>query len=292
MWGASFLFIKVAVATVPPLTVVAARLVIAAVLLAAFVHARGVRLPASFRAWRPFLLVGITGNVLPFALINWGETRIDSGLAAILIGTMPLFTVLFAHRFTGDERLTRQKLAGIAIGFAGIAVLVGPEALAGFGADIAAELAVCGAAVSYAATAVYCRKLARISPEVTAAASIIAGAAIAVPLSLIFERPWSIAPSGPALAAIGALAVLSTALGALLFFRLLASAGATFAALSNYLIPLSGVLWGVLLLGERPGVNALVTLAMILASIALVRRGTPKSSRRGRGGGGTAKTGR
>jgi drug/metabolite transporter (DMT)-like permease len=231
-------------------------------------------------------VIGIAGNVLPFALINWGEIRIDSGLAAILIGTMPIFTVLIAHRFTRDERLSRDKLIGIAIGFAGLAVLVGPGALAGLGGDIAAELAVCAAAASYAATAVYSRKLARVfSPEVTAAGSIIAGAAIALPLSLAFDRPWALAPSGQALAAIAALAVLSTALAAVIFFHLLASAGATFTALSNYLIPLSGLLWGVLFLAERPSLNALLALAMILVAAALVGHGAPKlAGREGRRG--------
>lgn len=275
-WGASFLFIKVAVQSVPPLTVVAGRLLLAAALLAVFVHLRGARLPASLRAWRSFAVIGIAGNVLPFALINWGEIRIESGLAAILIGTMPIFTVLIAHRFTRDERLTRDKLAGIALGFAGLAVLVGPGALAGLGGDIAAELAVCAAAASYAATAVYSRRLARVSPEVAAAGSIIAGAAIALPLSLAFDRPWALAPSGQALAAIAALAVLSTALAAVIFFHLLASAGATFTALSNYLIPPSGLLWGVLFLAERPSLNALLALAMILAAVAVVGHGAPR----------------
>ncbi len=291
-WGASFLFIKVAVTTVPPFTLAAGRLVLAAGLLFAFVNVRGGRLPASLRAWGPFVVIGIAGNVLPFVLINWSETRIDSGLAAILIGTMPIFTVLIAHRFTRDERLTRDKVTGIALGFAGLAVLVGSGALAGLGGDITAQLAVCAAAASYAATAVYSRRLARVSPEITAAGSIIAGAAIALPLSLAIDRPWALAPSGEALAAIAALAVLSTALAAVIFFHLLASAGATFTALSNYLIPLSGVLWGVLFLSERPGLNALLALAMILGAVALVRPGPPKVAGRAGNGRRAAKTGR
>lgn len=280
IWGASFVFIKVAVVTVPPFTVVAARLVIAAVLLAAYLYARGDRLPARLSAWQPMLVIGIAGNVLPFTLISWAEIRIDSGLTAILIGMMPLFTVLFAHRFTLDERLTRDKLMGIALGFAGLVVLVGPGALAGLGSDIAAQVAALLAAVSYAGTAVYSVRYARLAPEVTATGSIIAAALVILPLSLVFDRPWGLAPPGSAVGAILALGVASTAVGALMFFALLASAGATFAALSNYLIPVNAMVGGVLFLGERPGANVFLGLALILGGIALVRRGGAERGKR------------
>lgn len=280
IWGASFVFIKVAVVTVPPFTVVAARLVIAAALLTAYVYARGDRLPARLGAWRPMLVIGITGNVVPFTLISWAEIRIDSGLAAILIGMMPLFTVLFAHHFTSDERLTRNKLLAIAVGLVGLVVLVGPGAVAGLGSDIAAQLAAILAAISYAGTAVYSVRFARLAPEVTATGSIIAAALLILPVSLLFDQPWNLTPSGAGVGAVVALGVASTAVGALMFFALLASAGATFAALSNYLIPVNAVLGGVLLLGERPGVNALLGLALILAAIALVRRGGAEGGKR------------
>jgi drug/metabolite transporter (DMT)-like permease len=278
IWGASFLFIKIAVATVPPATVVAGRLAGAAVLLAAISLARGVRLPADLRAWRPFVMIGITGNIVPFFLIALGETKVDSALAAILIGLTPIFTVLLAHRFTGDERLTSGRLAAVALGFASLLVLVGPSALAGLGSQIWPQGAIALAAACYAATAVYGRLPARSSPEVTATASTIAGALLAVPLCLVIDRPWELAPSADAMGAIAALAVLSTGLGALMFFSLLASGGATFAALTNYLIPLCGAGWGVLFLGERPGPTAGVALTMILASVALASRGRASAS--------------
>ncbi|MGB8273704.1 MAG: DMT family transporter [Alphaproteobacteria bacterium] len=273
IWGASFLFIKVAVGTIPPLTVVAGRLVGAALVLYAIARLRGVRLPSDARAWIPFAAIGLTGNVVPFFLIAWGETRIDSALAAILIGTMPIFTVLIAHGFTGDERLTKARIGSVLLGFAGLVVLVGPFALAGLGGQIWFQGAILLAAVSYGGTAVYGRVPARLSSDVTATASTIAAAAIALPLCLVVDQPWTLSPSSVSIAAVGALAVLSTALGSLMFFSLLGSGGANFAALSNYLIPLCGALWGVLLLGERPGATAGIALVLILGSVALASRG-------------------
>jgi drug/metabolite transporter (DMT)-like permease len=280
IWGASFLFIKIAVATVPPATLVAGRLAGAAVLLAAIAAVRGVRLPTELRAWLPFAAIGVTGNVVPFFLIALGETKVDSALAAILIGLTPIFTVLLAHRFTGDERLDRGRLAAVALGFASLVVLVGPSVLAGLGSEIWAQAAIALAAACYAGTAVYGRLPARASPEVTATASTIAAALLAVPLSLTIDRPWELAPSADAIGAVAALAVLSTALGALMFFSLLASGGATFAALTNYLIPLCGVGWGVVFLGERPGPAAGLALAMILVSVGLASRGARPVLRR------------
>ena len=276
IWGGSYMLIKVAVVTVPPVTIAAGRILLAAVVLVAVVHARGERLPSGARAWRPFVVLAVFGNALPFTLIGWGELRVDSGLAAILTGAMPLGTVLLAHAFTSDERFTVNKLAGLALGFAGIGALVGPDALAGLGGDVLAQLAIVGAAMCYAMSTVYARRLRLLTPTVTAAAAMATAAALIVPFSLVLDAPWRLAPTATAIAAVVALGLVSTAAASLIFFRLVRTAGATFTSLVNYLIPPIGVIWGTLILDERLSAEAVAALALILAGIAVINRRAPR----------------
>ena len=272
IWGASYMLIKVAVASVPPVTIAAARILIAALVLVAVVGLRGERLPRGARAWWPFVVLAVVGNAVPFTLIGWGELRIGAGLGAILTGVMPLGTVLLAHVFTSDERFTATTAAGLALGFAGIVVLVGPDALAGLGDDVLAQLAVVAAALCYAAATVYARRLKAVTPTVTAAATMAAAAALMVPFSLVFDAPWRLAPDAAALASVAALGVVSTAGASLIYFGLVRSAGATVTSLVNYLIPPIGVLWGVLVLGEKLTADAIAALALILCGIAAINR--------------------
>ncbi len=275
IWGGSYMLIKVALDTVPPVTVAAGRILLAALVLAVVVRLRGERLPVGARAWAPFAPIAIFGNVLPFSLISWGELRIDSGLAAILTGFMPLATVLLAHGFIRDERYTAAKGWGLAAGIVGLIVLVGPGVLAGIGADVVAQLAVVGAALCYAVTTVYTRRLRLQSPLETATASSIIGAAMIVPAAIVLETPWTLAPSAAALGAIAVLGVVGTAAASLLVFHLIATTGATFTAQINYLIPLMGVAWGAAVLGERPSAGAFVALALILSGVGLTSRRPP-----------------
>lgn len=272
IWGSSYMLIKIGLDTVPPVTVAAARILLGAATLLAVARLRGLRLPRGIRAWAPYAVMGMVGNVLPFSLIAWGETRILSGLTAILLGVVPVSTMVLAHLCTTDERFTANKLAGLAAGFAGLLVLVGPDALAGFGGGLAGKLAVIGAALCYAVSLVYARRLRHVSVVVSGAASLTVASAIIVPLSLILEAPWQASPSAASLAALALLGVVGTALATLIFFRLVAGAGATFTSLINYLIPLFGVLWGAAVLAERLPATTFAGLALILSAIALANR--------------------
>lgn len=284
MWGASFLLIKLAVETIPPMTLVAARLVIAAAGMLVYLWATGRRLPSDGAIWRDFVVLAVAGNILPFALISWGEVVIDSGLAAILMAVMPLSSLILAHFFTLDERLSPAKLAGVFVGFVGIIVLVGPGVLAGLGLEVLAQAAVAGAAVCYAVANVYTRVrgVVALPAAVTSSGVLLCAAVLSIPLSLIVDRPWDLTPSTDSLVALLILALVCTSLAYLILFHLITTTGATFVALINYLVPVFGVAWGALLLHETVQAGALAGLALILAGIAISRL----DARRNRQGGG------
>jgi len=271
VWGFSFLLVKVAVGAVPPITVAAGRIVIGAAALALFLHVRGGRWPADRRDWIKLVAMGFVGNVLPFSLISWGQMHIDSGLSAILMAAIPLSTILIAHVFAPDEPLSTGKLAGVALGIAGIIVLVGPSALEGLRTEVIAELAVVAATVCYAVNAVIARHLSRVSVEAIGAGCLVPAAIMILPFSAVLEHPWQAHPTTVAIVAVIALGLVSTAGGYLLLFRLIARAGAGFASLNNFLVPLFGVLWGMLFLGERPGAHAFLALCLVLAGLAAPR---------------------
>jgi len=275
MWGTTFMFVKLGVATVPPATLVAGRLVIGAALLYAVMRARGLALPSLGRRWLPFVVLAIVGNSVPFYLISWGQQFIDSALAGILMAVMPLATLLLAHFFVAGERLTVYRALGFAVGFAGIVVLMGPVALAGLGASLVqatAQAAVLAGALCYAANSVMARRLVASDFLVTSTAVLIVAGVISVPLALVLDHQWLFNPSLGSAAAIVWLGIGPTALATILYFRLIASAGPTFMSIVNYLTPLVALLAGVLLLGEKPGVTAVAGLGLILLGIALSRR--------------------
>lgn len=272
IWSSSFMLIKVGVATVPPMTIAAGRLALAALMLVFFAVWSGHRIPMTFEAWGMFGFVGFFGNALPFTLIGWGEQRIDSGLAAILMGIMPVVTAVLAHFFTPGDRLSLRRIAGVAVGFSGLIALVGPKALAGLGGAVASQLAVLSGAISYAVTTIFVRRFVRLPGRVMAAGATTAGALLILPGSLWFERPWSLAPSTASVLAVVVLGILPTGVATLIYFRLVSSLGATVFSQVNYLIPVLGVVWGVALLGERPGLEAVTALTLILVGVALVSR--------------------
>ena len=272
IWSSSFMFIKVAVDTLTPLTLTFARIALAALVLAAYSIYRGDRLPADRNTWIAACIVGLLGNVLPFTLIHWGEQYVDSGLTAILMGVMPVAVALMAHFATDSDPLTGRRALGIAIGFAGLVVLVGLEAVDGFGAAIVAQAAIMSAALSYSVTTIFVRRVASLTGRPMAVATVICGALIMLPLAFTLERPLSLSPDWRSIGSLIMLGVFSTGIATLLYFRLITTLGATTFAQINYLIPIMGVGWGALILKEQVGIREAVALALILAGVALVNR--------------------
>ncbi|RDI62560.1 DMT family transporter [Microvirga subterranea] len=273
VWGGSFLFIGVAVKELPPLTIVALRVAMGALALRLILVVMGVPMPREREAWVAFLGMGILNNVIPFTLIVWGQKHIASGLASILNATTPLFTVIVAHYLTADERLTRQRFAGVVVGFLGVAVMIGGAALQSWNLAVPAQLAVLAAAVSYAFSGVYGRrfKAMGIPPLATAAGQVTASSAVLLPLALLVDHPWALPlPSTGTVASMLGLALLSTAFAYTLFFRLLGRAGATNVGLVTFLIPVSAILLGVLVLGETLEPRHMAGMALIGAGLILI----------------------
>ncbi|MBY0333346.1 MAG: DMT family transporter [Acetobacteraceae bacterium] len=254
VWGGSFFFTGIAVRELPPLTIVVVRVGIAALALWAVLAALGTRMPPTPGLWAAFLGMGLLNNVVPFTLIVWGQTHIASGLAAILNAATPLFTVLVAHLLTPDERLTRGKAIGVVVGLAGVVTMLGADLLSGLGTALAAQLACLAAALSYAFAGVFGRRFRRmgVPPLATAAGEVTASTLMLLPLALLVDRPWTLPmPGWEGWGAMVGIGLLSTALAYVLYFRILAAAGATNLLLVTFLIPVSAILLGALVLGER-----------------------------------------
>jgi drug/metabolite transporter (DMT)-like permease len=292
LWGGSFFFIGVAVREVSPLTFVLVRVALAAAALWAFLLIRRtpVRLPRE--ALAAMLVLALLNNAIPFSLFAWGQTQIASGLASILNATTPIWGVIVAHLFTRDERLTPAKLAGVSLGFGGVALMIGADFLGQIGTGLAAQLACLAATLCYALAGVWARrfKAMGVAPATVATGQLTATALIMLPVALIVDQPWlRPAPSGEAWAAIVSLALLGTALAYILYFRLIASAGATNALLVTLLIPPTAILLGWLFLGERLEARDFAGLALIalglaaidgrLLSLARLRRPAPRRDR-------------
>lgn len=270
LWGGSFFFGKVAVAVVPPLTLVLARVGLAALALLVVVRVAGLRLPVDYRLWLAFAGMGVLNNLVPFGLIFYGQTTIGAGLAAVINGMTPFWAALLA-RAVGAEPLAFGKLAGIAIGFGGLAVMIGPAALGGLDTSLIAQLAVVGATISYGCASVFGRRFKALPPLVTATGQLSASSLLVLPLALLIDRPWTLAmPEPVVLGAIVALALFSTSLAYILFFRVLANAGATNVSLVTLLVPVSAMVLGVLILGETVTSRQLLGLALIALGMVFI----------------------
>jgi drug/metabolite transporter (DMT)-like permease len=271
LWGGTFLFAALAVREIPPFTLVFGRVVIAAAALLIVLRAQGIAFPGEGPGWRAYFGMGLLNNAVPFSLIFLGQTQIAAGLASILNATTPLFTVLVLH-FFGTERATALKIVGVVIGAAGVALLVGPDALDGIALNVVAQLAVLGAAISYAFALLWGRRfLLGVPPVKGAAGQLVASSVLMLPLALVVDRPWMLAPpSAVAIAALVAMALLSTALAYLLYFRLIIRAGGVNASLVTLLIPASAILLGALVLGERLDLLDAVGLALIVAALIVI----------------------
>ena len=279
LWGGSFFFVAVAVKELPPLTLATLRVGIAAALLWSNAPFLGVSLPRSAAGVIALAALGFGNNALPFALIAWGQTRLPGGLASILNAATPLFTVLAAHILTLDEKLNGLKLLGTTAGLAGVAWLVGPELLSGAGTNAWAELAVLAAALSYALSAIFARRVRSfgLKPIDVAAGQATAATMLLAPLALVLDRPWTLPmPSGAAIASVLAIAALSTALAYIVYFRILAGAGATNVLLVTLLVPATSVVLGALFLHERLSMRQFMGFAVVALGLAFIDGRLPR----------------
>ena len=276
IWGASYLFIKVAVGVFPPATLVLGRVLIAGGLSWLILKLQGSGLPRDRRDWLSFAGTGLLNGALPYTLITWGEQFVDTGITAILIASSPIFTVIFAQFFLPDERLTPSKALGILLGFLGVAALVGPDALRGVGDSLLGDVAIVAAAISYGAAFIWTRlRMRQVAPMQATTGQLLMATLYILPVALIVDRPWTLdlAPTTQTLSAILALlalAIVGTSLAYLLYYWLVRQVGATQTSLVTYISPFTSIVWGVLLLGERLTVSDFVGFALILAGLAVI----------------------
>jgi drug/metabolite transporter (DMT)-like permease len=266
LWGGSFFFAKVAVGELGPFTVVFARVALAALALALVVPLR------RDAPWPAYFAMGFLNNALPFSLIFWGQTEIGSGLASILNATTPLFTLVVAHVLTADEKIDRTKVAALLVGLLGVVVLIGPSALVGSSA-LWGQAACLAAALSYAFAGIYGRRFRHlgIAPAEAAAGQLTASTLLILPIMLVVDRPWMLPlPSLTVWLALGALALLSTALAYVLYFRILAAAGATVLLLVTFLIPVPAIVLGAMVLGEQLEPRHYAGMALIGLGLAII----------------------
>jgi drug/metabolite transporter (DMT)-like permease len=273
IWGGAFFFIGVAVRHVPPLTYVWLRLTIAAAAMWFYLRVRGQKLGLPREVWGSILLLALLNNALPFTLFGWGQTHIASGLASILNATTPIWGVVVAHFLTHDERMSPRKIAGVLLGFGGVATMIGPSLLSSLGTNAIAQLACVTASLSYALAAVWARRFRRmgVSPLSVTTGQLTAGALMMLPLSMLVDQPWTDPfPPLTAWGAIVSLALFCTAFGYVLYFRLIATSGATNALLVTLLVPPVAIVLGALFLDETLAPQDFIGLALIALGLAAI----------------------
>jgi drug/metabolite transporter (DMT)-like permease len=268
LWGGSYTFIKLGVATIPPITLIAGRTLIAGVLLLLIMSWRGVRLPRDASTWGRFLFQACLNSVIPWTLIAWAERSVDAGLATILNSTSPIFTFFLTLAIAHHDRPSWRKLFGVATGMIGICLIVGVQAFHGLGEQFTAQLAIVAATVCYAGGAVFSRRFMGLDPIAPAAGSLLCGAAMLLPISVVVERPWTLTPSGTSLLALLGLAVFSTAIAFVIYFRLIQTLGSVGTTAQAYLRVPIGVALGVLLLGENLSATAWIGLGCVVVGVA------------------------
>jgi drug/metabolite transporter (DMT)-like permease len=268
LWGASYTMIKIGVATIPPITFIAARTLIAGGILFAMLRLRRLKLPSDKATWKRFMFQACLNSVIPFTMIAWAEQSVDAGLATILNSTSPIFTFLLTVFLTQHEPATARKLFGIIAGIIGICLIVGVEALNGLGRDLWAQLAIVAATICYAGASIFGRGFKGLDSMVPAAGSLICGASILLPLSLVVDQPWSLAPSAQSVWALIWLSVFSTALAFVIYFRLLATLGSVGTTAQAYLRVPIGVAIAILFLGETLTPTMLAGLVCVIVGVA------------------------
>jgi drug/metabolite transporter (DMT)-like permease len=277
LFGASFMFTEMSVIDIPPLTIAAGRVLLASVVLIPIMIVKGQRLPPSGPIWLNILAVSLTGYVLPFALISWGQTYVLSSLASIFMAIMPLATIVLAHFFTHDEKLNSWKIYGVLSGLVGVIVLFGTDTLNDLGGrNTIAQLALLAAAFSYAANALLTRTLVDAPRLPILVALLLTSTVLLVPVSLIIDQPWTLNPAYQSIVALVALAIGPTALATLMILVIIDRQSASFLSQINFMVPLFGVLFGWLLLSERISANTGLALLFILIGLGLSRHGNKR----------------
>ncbi len=273
LWGGSYFFVEIALTEWSPFLIVGVRVMVATFAIWAIVLAAGWTIPLSWSAWRAFFVMALLNNVLPFLLIVWGQKEVASGLAAILNAAAPIFTVIVAGVFLKDEKMTAAKLSGAILGLVGVGILIGPSAFTSMDGSLLAQIAILGAALSYAFAGVYVRRFLTldVNPIVVAAGQLVMSSLIMAVLILAFDTPSRLlASSATVWGAVGGMAVFSTALAYILYFRLIATAGATNAVLVTLLIPVTAVLLGSIFLGERLHILHFAGMAVIGVGLLVI----------------------
>lgn len=270
LWAAAYTFIKIGIETIPPVTLIAARTLIAGSLLVLIMHGRGITLPRDLLSWRNFAIQACLNSAIPFTLIAWAEKSIDAGLAVILNSMTPVFTFLITVLWSRHEATSLRKFAGVVVGLAGTCVIVGQQALTHVGQELFAQVAVVLATICYAGAAIFGKNFKTLDPMAPAAGSLLSGAAILIPVSLVVDRPWTLAPSGASVAALFGLAVFSTAMAFVIYFRLIHTLGSVGTTAQAYLRAPLGVGIGAYFLGERLDSSAWIGLVCILIGVLLM----------------------
>jgi drug/metabolite transporter (DMT)-like permease len=271
LWGGSFYFVKIAVLDIPPMTLALFRVGIAAATLAVIARAMGSRFPRDAATWRNLAVMAAFNNAIPFTLLFWGQIHITIGLAGILNGTTPLFGVLAAHLMTHDDRLSMGRIVGLIAGFAGVVLLIGPDLLTDLGTNVLAELACLAGACSFGLGAVLARRVRGYPSIVVATGQLSMSTVLLLPFVLLFDRPGAVfTASKPAIWAMLSLALLSSALAYLIYFRIIARAGATNALIVTFLSPVSAIVLGIVLLNEAVDPHQLAGMAAIFIGIAAI----------------------
>lgn len=272
-WGGSFLFVGIAVNDFQPFTVAFLRVSIATAVLWAVLIAMRTKLPKKPGLWASFFVMGAINGAIPFSLMAWGQSHIASGLASILIAATPLIAVVAAHFLTTDERMTVGRVAGVLAGLFGVTVLIGPEVLGDIGSSLFGQLAIILAAIFYAFASIYGRRYSKrgVPPLVVATGQVSASTILLLPVVLLIDQPWQLAPpSALSWAAVSSLGLISTAAAYLLYFRILATAGATNLMLVNLLVPVTAIFLGIMVLGEVLTVQHIAGMALIAVGLALI----------------------
>lgn len=267
LWGASYTFIKIGIETIPPVTLIAARTLIAGCVLLAVLRLRGISMPKDADTWRRFFIQACLNSAIPFTLIAWAERSVDAGLAAILNSTTPIFAFLLTALISRHEVISGRKLFGVILGMTGTCLIVGMQSFGGLGHELTAQLAIVAATVCYGAAAIFGKNFKGLDPMLPAAGSLICGAVILLPLSIVIDQPWTLAPSLASLMALLGLSIFSTAFAFVIYFRLMQTLGSVSATSQAYIRVPIGVMIGVVFLGETLNPTAWIGLVCVFFGV-------------------------